>query len=200
LVEHVEAGLLQAGDRAVPAGEDDPGIGQHRDGLDVLVGLGVEGERQVQLAAAQRGPGLVRVVRHDQHDLDAGMVVAEGAQGRGHDLGRRGLGDAHPDPDDLAPGRLLGVSRHRLDLGQRPPRPAADRLPRGRQPYRRAAARAVEQRLPERRLQRRHLVRQRGLGVAEGRGRAPEGPELGDREHRLQLPQPQSAFDRLNRS
>src|SRR5690242_15496551 len=35
------------------------------------------------------------------------MVVAEGAQGRGHDLGRRGLGDPDPDAHALPAGRLL---------------------------------------------------------------------------------------------
>jgi predicted PurR-regulated permease PerM len=35
------------------------------------------------------------------------MVIAEGAQGRGHDLGGRGLGHAHPHPDALAAGGLL---------------------------------------------------------------------------------------------
>ena len=115
------------------------------------------------------------------------MVVAEGAQGRGHDLGRRGLGDAHPDPDDLPAGRLLGVGGHGLDLAERPPGPAADRLARGSQADRRAAARTVEQRLAQGRFQRRHLVRQRGLGVAERGGRPPERSEFGHRQDCLQL-------------
>jgi len=174
LIEGAEPGVVQARDRTIPAGEDDPGVVQHRDGLDVLVGLRIVGERQIQVAAAQGGPGAVRVVGRGEHDLDAGMVVAEGAQGGGHDLGRRGLGDAHPNPDDLAAGRLLGIGGHRLDLAERPPGPAADRLARGSQTHRRAAPRTVEQRLGQRRFQRRYLVRQRGLGVAERGGRPPE--------------------------
>ena len=86
------------------------------------------------------------------------MVVAEGAQSRRHDLGGRGLGDAYPDPHDLAAGRLLGVGGHGLDLAKRPPGPAADSLARRSQPHRSAAAGAFEQRLPERCFERRHLV------------------------------------------
>jgi hypothetical protein len=97
--------------------------------------------------AVQRGPRAVRVVGRDEHDLDAGMVVTKGTQRRRHDLGRRGLRDAHPDRHDLAARGLLGIGRHCLHLAQRPPRPAADRLARGSQADRRAAPRAVEQRL-----------------------------------------------------
>src|SRR5580704_3753835 len=113
------------------------------------------------------------------------MVVAEGTQGGGHDLGA---------------GRLLGVGGHGLDLAQRPPGPAADRLARRSQADGCAAARAVEQRLVKRRFQGRYLVRQRGLGVAERAGGPPERPEFGDREDRLQLAEPETVFDRLNRS
>jgi hypothetical protein len=187
LVQDPEPGALQARYRAVAAGEDHPGVLEHRDGLDVLVGLEIVGEREVQVAAAQRGPGGVLVVGCAEHHLDAGKLVAEGAQGRGHDLGRRGLGHPDPNPDDLAAGRLLGVGGYRLDLAERPPSPAADRLARWGQAHRGAAARAVEQRLAQRGFQRRHLVRQRGLGIAERRCRPPERPELRHRQDRLQL-------------
>jgi len=128
------------------------------------------------------------------------MVVAEHAQRRGHDLRGRGLGHAHPHPEALAAGGLLRVGGHRLDLAEGPPGPAADRLARGGQAHRRPAARAVEQRLSQGRLQRRDLVRERGLGEAERGGRGPERAEFGDGQDRLELAQPEPAFDRLYRS
>jgi hypothetical protein len=174
LVEHAEPGVLQARDGAVTAGEDHPGVGEHRDGFHVLVGLDVVGEGKVQVAAAQRAAGGIWIVGRGEHDLDPGMVVPEDAQRRGHDLGRRGLGHADPDPHHLAARRLLRVGGHGLDLAERATGPAADRLARGGQPHRCAAARTVEQLLSERRFQRRYLMRQGGLGVAEGLGGPPE--------------------------
>src|SRR5204862_106548 len=81
--------------------------------------------------------GATWVIGTAEHDLDAGVVVTEGAQGPGHDLGCRCLGDADPHPHALAAGRLLGVGGHGLDFAQRPPRPPADRLAgRGQAPAR----------------------------------------------------------------
>src|SRR5207247_3441918 len=89
---------------------------------------------------------------------------------------------------------------HRRHYPSLPPCQTADRIARGGQAYRRPAARAVEQRLPQCRLQRRDLVRERGLREAERGGRGPERPEFGDGKYRLELAQPQPAFDRLYRS
>ena len=49
-------------------------------------------------------------------------------------------------------------------------------------------------------FQRFELMREGGLGIAERRGGAAEGPELGDGENRLQLAPSEPVFDRLYRS
>ena len=73
------------------------------------------------------------------------MVLAEGMQGGGHNLGGGRLGDADPHPHPLAPLGLLGIGGHGLHLSECPSRPATNRLARGGQPNLRPPARAVEE-------------------------------------------------------
>src|SRR5258707_1108300 len=99
-------------------------------------------------------------------------------------------------PRRAQPSSSSACARQRRGPGPPPP-------PAGAPPHRaprRPAARAVEQRLSQGRLQRRDLVRQRGLGKAERGRRGPERPEFGDGQDRLELAQAQPTFDRLYRS
>src|SRR4029077_15849160 len=198
-VEHVEPWPVEFGDGVVAAGADHPRVLEHGHRLDDVIRLGIVDEGQVEtpLAEAIRSG---RIVDRAQDHLDPGILVAEGPQGERHDLGRRRLGDADAHPYALAAFRFLGVGGDRLDLAQSAPGPAADRLARRGRAHLPAATGPVEQRPAQRRLERRDLMRQRRLGIAElGRG-PPERAQVRHREDGAQLAEANAAFNRIYRS
>ena len=125
------------------------------------------------------------------------MALAEHAQRRRHELGRRGLEDADPQRLALAALRRADLDVERLERRQRAAGVVVGDLARGRQRHRGAPARAVEERRAEALLEARDLVGDRRLRVAEALGGAAERPLVGDGDERAQR---RPVFNRRYRS
>lgn len=198
-VEHVEARTLEICEGTVATGEDHPRIVEDRDDLDALVGCGIVHEGQVEASAVEGARDRLGVLDLGEHDLGVGMVLAEQLQGCRHQLGCGGLGDPDPQPHPLSSFGLVGIGGDGLDLAERAPGPAVDRGSGGCELDPSPTSWAGEHRPPDRPLEGRHLMGERGLGVAElGRG-LPEGSEVGDRDQRTESLQVDCRCDRQYR-
>ena len=196
-VEEVERGTFRVGERAAAPGQDHPAVLHQRDRLDRVVLRRVERVGEVEPAARQPVDDVLGPLALDQRDLDAGMALAEHAQRRRHELGRRGLEDADPQRLALAALRGADLDVERLERRQRAAGVVVGDLSRGRQRHSRAPARAAEERGAETLLQARDLVGDRRLGVAEALCGTAERPLIGDGDERAER---RAIFNRRHRS
>ncbi len=125
------------------------------------------------------------------------MALAQHAQRRRHELGRRGLEDADPQRLALAALCRTHLDVERLERCERAAGVVVGDLPRRGERDRGAPARAVEQRRAEAVLERGDLVGDRRLRVAEAFSGTAEGPLVGDGDEGAQR---RPVFNRRNRS
>ena len=197
------SGAERAGERRVGRDEQHPRVGHQLRGLErALVVDGQDGEGRVDVAGLHAPQQRLAAHRLDERDVDVAVADLEAAQQRREDADAHRLERADPQ-------RARRALAQRLEVGLRRAQPVEDplcvaeheRAGLGRA-HRRAARAPLQQRHPDDPLERRHLLAQRGLGVAElGRG-ARERALADDRVQRGEVAQldAQQPISTLHRS
>ena len=167
--------------------DEDVRIAQQLDGLVRAGYHRKRPERQVEVAALDHLEEVALVLRLAEDDLDVRVTLGEAAQQAGDDL----RADALERPDAEAPG-VAGLERRHVRLGGEKPcldgvRVTEEDLPGFRERDRAGAARALDETEADDAFERRDLLGDGRLGVAETLCRAAERPFVRDGLERDQM-------------